>query len=490
MKKKTVVTWFATAIAVTSCMMGITAIAEEQATQKVRTIITTDGEADDQCSLVRYLLYANEYELEGIVSSSSIFHFTDQGEGKFKGKDSNQTVLDAYAQVYENLSQHAEGYPTPEYLTVHNYEGNVTQPGEMDQDTEGSLFIKECIMDDREDRLLLQAWGGCNTISAALRSIEQEYKDTEEWEEIYQKICNKIVIINDLDQDNTYSEYIMKNWENVPVIMSHSQYVAMAYPWDRDSFLREEEKYYYSAEYMQDILADKGALADIYLAILDENYERCEGGFLSEGDTMCFLYALDNGLRSFEDPTYGGWGGRYEQVFNMRIGYKDSTAYHTEGSPWTGASGIFGLYVAADDNEDLWKPIYRWIEAYQEDFAARLAWCTESYENANHEPSISVQEGIDLTAKAGEAVVLNTTTSDPDGDEVEVSFWQYGEADTYGGEVELTSQQEGQVSFTIPEDVKPNDTIHIIAEARDQGDHPITRYQRVIVTVAGEEETK
>lgn len=50
----------------------------------------------------------------------------------------------------------------------------------------------------------------------------------------------------------------------------------------------------------------------------------------------------------------------------------------------------------------------------------------------NPEPSVSVQEGIDLNAKAGETVVLNISTSDPDGDEVEVSFWQYGEADTYG----------------------------------------------------------
>ena len=102
-----------------------------QTASKVRTIITTDGEVDDQCSLVRYLLYANEFELEGIVSTSSMFHYTDQGEGMFKGKDSNQEILDAYAEVYDNLSTHAEGYPTPEFLTEHNFEGNVTQPGEM-----------------------------------------------------------------------------------------------------------------------------------------------------------------------------------------------------------------------------------------------------------------------------------------------------------------------------------------------------------------------
>ena len=70
------------------------AVAEEGDAQpaKVRTIITTDGETDDQCSLVRYLLYANEFELEAIVSTSSNFHYTEQGEGMFKGRDSNQAI--------------------------------------------------------------------------------------------------------------------------------------------------------------------------------------------------------------------------------------------------------------------------------------------------------------------------------------------------------------------------------------------------------------
>ena len=81
------------------------AVAEEGDAQpaKVRTIITTDGETDDQCSLVRYLLYANEFELEAIVSTSSNFHYTEQGEGMFKGRDSNQAIIDAYAEVYDNL---------------------------------------------------------------------------------------------------------------------------------------------------------------------------------------------------------------------------------------------------------------------------------------------------------------------------------------------------------------------------------------------------
>jgi len=39
-----------------------------------RIVATTDGEIDDRCSMVRFLLYANEWDIEGIVYSSSKFH--------------------------------------------------------------------------------------------------------------------------------------------------------------------------------------------------------------------------------------------------------------------------------------------------------------------------------------------------------------------------------------------------------------------------------
>ena len=40
-----------------------------------RVIVTTDGEIDDECSLVRFLLYCNEWDVEAIVTSSSQYHW-------------------------------------------------------------------------------------------------------------------------------------------------------------------------------------------------------------------------------------------------------------------------------------------------------------------------------------------------------------------------------------------------------------------------------
>jgi putative cell wall-binding protein len=47
------------------------ACAAVAAPEKLRVIVTSDAEIDDQCSMVRFLLYANEWDIEGIITTSS-----------------------------------------------------------------------------------------------------------------------------------------------------------------------------------------------------------------------------------------------------------------------------------------------------------------------------------------------------------------------------------------------------------------------------------
>ena len=56
-------------------------ISNGQNAGKPRTIVTTDGEVDDQDSFVRLLLYANEFDLIGLVYSSSQWHYKGDGKG-------------------------------------------------------------------------------------------------------------------------------------------------------------------------------------------------------------------------------------------------------------------------------------------------------------------------------------------------------------------------------------------------------------------------
>jgi hypothetical protein len=56
--------------------------------------------------------------------------------------------------------------------------GNVKAEGEMEEVTAGSQLIVKVLLDGSDDRpIWLQAWGGMNTISRALKTIEQEHPE-------------------------------------------------------------------------------------------------------------------------------------------------------------------------------------------------------------------------------------------------------------------------------------------------------------------------
>ena len=68
-------------------------------TSRARVIVMTDiaNEPDDQMSLVRFLVYANQFDVEGLVATTSTW---------MKNRvrpDVIHTLLDAYARVQPNL---------------------------------------------------------------------------------------------------------------------------------------------------------------------------------------------------------------------------------------------------------------------------------------------------------------------------------------------------------------------------------------------------
>jgi hypothetical protein len=481
---------------------------------KCRTVITTDGEVDDRDSVIRALLYANEMDIAGIVLTSSMYHYAGDGDKvepfRWTGTQWLTDFLDAYEKVYPNLCVHAEGYPEPDFLREHTKIGNIKDKGEMEEVTEGSEFLKELFLDDDPRTLYVQTWGGTNTTARALKSIEEEYADTDEWADIQKKIYDKLVIYIILDQDESYGNYIAKAWPDLKVLNDVCNFWHFAYAWQ---FHPDELNTTLHADWQKEnIVGDHGPLMDLYALMgdgktvegeLDEeqrgwdsyleanpNYVKYD--FISEGDSPSFFYLLDTGLRSLEDPSWGGWGGRF------------------------GADGINSV-ADFDPHSQAWESSYtltRWFDDINNDFAARVDWCTATaFEDANHAPSVSVTEGIDVTAAAGDEVMLTAVGEDPDGDALSYRWWRYFEADTYDDGVaapKLEDQDVGlvidrtaaiedgavldsialagadteQVTFTVPADAKSGDTIHMVVEVTDDGAHNLKHYQRVVVTVA------
>src|ERR1700730_15955471 len=80
--------------------------------RKHRVVVLTDIEADpdDTQSLIRFLTYCNQWDVEGLIATTSIHHQTRVAP------ESIQRVLDAYGKVQPNLLLHEKGYPTAAVL--------------------------------------------------------------------------------------------------------------------------------------------------------------------------------------------------------------------------------------------------------------------------------------------------------------------------------------------------------------------------------------
>jgi hypothetical protein len=136
--------------------------------------------------------------------------------------------------------------------------------------------------------------------------------------------------------------------------------------------------------------------------------------------------------------------------------------------------------------------IWRWREAYQNDFSARMGWTIEPYAEANHPPAPALGHADRLDAKSGGTVRLSAAgTTDPDGDALTYNWFYYGEAGTFttsnartGQPVTIENADQSEASFKVPTSrVLRVGTMHIILAVTDQGTPRLTRYRRVIVTV-------
>jgi hypothetical protein len=74
-------------------------------------------------------------------------------------------------------------------------------------------------------------------------------------------------------------------------------------------------------------------------------------------------------------------------------------------------------------------------------------------------------------------------STDPDGDALTCGWWQYQEADTYEGAIDIADAGKQDASFTVPGDGGKGRTIHVICEVTDNGTPPLTRYRRVVVKI-------
>ena len=427
---------------------------------RLRVIVETDigGDADDQASLVRFLLYSNEWDVEAIIADRSARAFHRDGARDHKGlhaKDGWELAkryVEAYGRVYTNLAIHKPNYPRPDVLLAR------TVPGFDDSDAGVQAIIQAADRDDARP-IWYGNWGSNSGSTSNLRRAFDRVQTTRGRAE-YEAFVRKFRICT-LDGRG-------------PTRQGHDDQVVLhietGYPeldgrrwYHRFRPLTERAG---GCDVRRDIQENHGPLGAIYTTP-------------KEGDSWSFVFLIPTGLSDPLEPAWGGWAGRY--------GPRSNDPLNTAGPQ---GAAFFWANQIDDWNGSCSRDntVLRWADALQNDFLARLDWCVaKRFEDANHEPVPHCQgDGtrrvLRIDAPVGRPLELNASgTTDPDGNQLTYRWFVYPEPGSYPNLLEIERADSPRATLNLPADTVGK-SIHVVLEVTDDGQPQLTRYRRVVVT--------
>lgn len=420
--------------------------------ERLRVIVETDagGDPDDQASLVRFLLYANEWDVEGIIADRA-----RTGNWPLKGEASGlelvRVYLDAYRRVHGNLVKHQPGYPSHEFLRRR------TVAGHNDTDDAVKLIVRA--VDRADPRPIWYGNWGSNSGSASNLKRALGKVKRERSEAAYRRFIGRLRICT-LDGGRAtkqgHDDLIPLHIETGYPVMDGGRWYHRFRP------LTERAGGF---DVRRDVQRDHGPLGAIYTTP-------------KEGDSWTFVYLIPNGLSDPSRPAWGGWAGRY--------GRRGGDALNKSGPQgpqfyWANQRDRLGGSTHRDNT------VARWAGHLQNDFKARLDWCVaERPADANHPPEPHCQGDatgnvLQTSAPVGRPYLLDARgTRDRDGDALSYRWYVYAEPGTYRGAVTFKSADSRRAELSIPADAAGK-TIHVVLEVSDDGNPPLTRYRRLVV---------
>lgn len=449
---------------------------------KPRVLVLTDmgADPDDEQSLVRLLLYANQIDIEGIVATTSCWQQNNIRP------DFIHTILNAYEKVQPNLLLHESGFPKADDLRTVVKNGlrkyGMTGVGEG-MDSEGSDWIIRLLENPDDRPLWISVWGGANTLAQALHKISRT-KSPEETKRLVAKL--RVYTISDQDDSGSWmrrtypdlfyivtpgDDYGQSTWVAINNVYEGIDNTSISNPW-----------------LAKNIQQNHGPLGAVYPDV----------AWGVEGDTPAYLGLIPNGLNVPDRPDWGGWGGRYELSTPAFETIGDSSSIvvpEVETRPiWTNASDAYRPYLPSDQKRAVKKSertftsnqvtLWRWRDDFQNDFAARMDWTIKPYAEANHAPVVHLNHPDRITVKSGESINLDAYgSSDPDGDSISFLWFHYPEAGSYKTLVATGGAENFDRHHVNAPKVEKPETLHFILRLTDKGTPALTRYQRVIVTV-------
>ncbi|MCP3928717.1 MAG: DUF1593 domain-containing protein [Bacteroidetes bacterium] len=443
--------------------------------EKRRVLVLTDidNEPDDAMSLVRFLSYANQWDVEGLVATTSFWKKTSIADWRI------YDILEAYEKVQPNLLKHEKGFPTSQALKNKVKKGlpeyGMSGVGKG-KDSEGSEWIIK-VLEEQDDRSVwILAWGGTNCLAQALWKIKHT-KTPAEATKLYEKV--HVYAISDQDDSGPW---IRKTFPDIFYICSpgYEHDGAGGYHYATWSGISGDVFHGRFHGANREVISEEWLNENIQTAHGPLGSEYPDVKYLMEGDSPSFMYLIPNGLSDPEHPNRGSWGGRYEY-------YTPPTQkwyFEPESRPfWTNAMDEFFSPIDSQYHTSHHVTIWRWREAYQNDFAARMDWSVKEFEEANHHPVPNIAHEQTLKVYSENNVFLDASLStDPDGDELSYNWFHYRGPGTFKGKIKIKNAESTKANFKAPIVSTPR-TAHFILQVTDSGEPALTRYKRVIVNI-------
>jgi hypothetical protein len=441
------------------------------AAEKPRLMVLTDigGDPDDQQSLIRLMLYVNEFEIEGLIATAS----GTPGELKetVTRPDLIREIVEAYGNVRANLARHAAGYPEADALLKRVKSGNphrgLTFIGQ-NHDTEGSRCIVDAVDPDNKRPLNIVIWGGQTDFAQALWRVKKDRGPGD-----LERFISRIRIYDIGDQDGI-QPWIFENFPDLFYVLAKSapgtDMRTGAY---RGMYLGGDESLTSRQWIDAHVRKDHGPLGALYPT---QTWTAPNPhSTLKEGDTPSWFYFLPTGLGDPAHPDWGSWGGRFQ------LSNPDPRA----GGLWRDARDTVGKTT------DARATVWRWRPAFQADFQARMDWCVKPYREANHPPTVVLNgkqgtAAVEVSAAAGSPLQLSAVGSaDPDGGVLSYHWFVYPEPGNHRATVSLADDDGATITWTPPNDAT-GQSVHFILRVSDNGSPPLVRYRRAIVRVTGD----
>lgn len=272
----------------------------QQKNEKPRILISSDiggTDDDDFQSMIHVLMYADQFQIEGLVSSPF-------GNGR---KKNFLDMIDLYEKDLPQLSKHSKEFPSPDPLKRVTKQGAISEAPYKGyaHSTEGSNWIIKCAKKKSDQPLWVLVWGGIEDVAQALHDAP----------EIKQNI--KVYWIGGPNKKwsvNAYA-YIAENHSDLWMIEANATYRGWFI--DEDSPKDITGKTYYS-----NYIDGRGAMGKDFI-----NYYE---GNIKMGDTPSLAYVMNGNP---EDPLGESWGGSFmpishssRSVFNRNTTIVDTVA--------------------------------------------------------------------------------------------------------------------------------------------------------------------